>query len=251
MEKYFSINKSGCSIRCKLYYNNLKSVSRVVVCGHGFGGSKDNRAAEKFADHVLKKFKDIALITYDEPCHGDDVKKKLSLDDCGAYISLVTEHARSRFGVEKVYGYATSFGGYQFLKYISENENPFFKIALRCPAVNMYDVLSQCIMEPADLKMLANGKPVAVGFDTKIKVNKQFLDELKKADITKRDYKPFSDSIFIMHGTKDSVVSFDTVKRFAQDNSIKFTAVENADHLFIDPKKMDEAIKNIIEFFEW
>ena len=28
-EKYFSINEAGSSIRCKLYYNDLKAVSRA------------------------------------------------------------------------------------------------------------------------------------------------------------------------------------------------------------------------------
>jgi predicted alpha/beta-fold hydrolase len=120
MVKYFNINEAGCSIRCKIYFNNLKTAKRIVVCGHGFSGHKDNKAVEKFADFVLKKYKDIAVITYDEPCHGDDVKKKLILEDCNTYIKLVNEYARSRFDTDELYAYANSFGGYQVLKYISE-----------------------------------------------------------------------------------------------------------------------------------
>ena len=78
-EKYFNINTAGNSIRCKLYFADLKAVKRVVLCVHGFTGHKDNKAVERFADYVLKKHRDVAVIIYNAPCHGDDVKKKLTL----------------------------------------------------------------------------------------------------------------------------------------------------------------------------
>lgn len=250
MEKYFNINKSGCSIKCKLYYNDLKRIKRLVICGHGFGGHKDNSAAEKFSEYVLKKFKDVAAITFNAPCHGDDVKQKLSLSDCDTYIGLVTEYAKQRFSPEKLYYYATSFGGYLVLKYIYEHKNPFGKIVLRCPAVNMYEVLSGTIMDPGDLKLLSNGKPLSVGFDRKIKITRSFLDELKEADISGLDFREFSDSILIIHGTRDEVVSFDSVRSFAEKNEIRFAAAEGADHRFRDPIKMHSAIKMTADFFE-
>lgn len=248
MVKYFNINEAGCSIRCKIYFNNLKTAKRIVVCGHGFSGHKDNKAVEKFADFVLKKYKDIAVITYDEPCHGDDVKKKLFLNDCEAYIRIVTDYAKSKFGVDRIYGYATSFGGYQFLKYIAENGNPFYKTVLRCPAVNMYEVMLK-MPSPEEINTLNSGKPILAGFDRKIRIDSHFLDELKNSDITTYDYTKYSDDILIMHGTKDEIVSFDRVEKFAVSNNIKFVPVEGADHRFIDPQKMDAAIKLIIEFF--
>lgn len=251
MEKYFNINESGSSIRCKLYHNDIRSVGRVVVCVHGFSGHKDNKAAEKFAEFVLKKYKDIALITFDLPCHGDDVKKKLTLDDCEMYIKIVTEYAKKRFKVQTLYGYATSFGGYLLLKYIAENSSPFCKIALRCPAIDMYDVISRRIADPEEKKALENGKSVLVGFDRTVKINMQFLDELRSADINRLDLKKHKDEIIIMHGTKDEVVPIESARSFAANNQIRFIEIENADHRFKDPKKMDEAIKNIIQFFEF
>ena len=59
-EKYFNINTAGNSIRCKLYFADLKAVKRVVLCVHGFTGHKDNKAVERFADYVLKKHRDVA-----------------------------------------------------------------------------------------------------------------------------------------------------------------------------------------------
>lgn len=251
MEKYFNINREGNSIRCKLYYRDLKAVRRVVVCGHGFTGNKDNKATERIADFVLKKHKDAAFLIYDAPCHGDDVKKKLQLNDCMTYLRLVTEYAKTTFKTDGLYGYANSFGGYQFLKYIAENGSPFVKLVLRCPAVEMYKVLSDSIMETADLKALKNGKPVLAGFERKIKINKDFLDSLKASDITAYDYAKYADDILIMHGTKDEVVDFDSVRAFAEKNAIRFVPIENADHRFKDPKAMDAAIREITEFYRW
>ena len=53
MEKYFDINESGFSIRCKLYYNkDLHNLPHIVVATYGFGGNKDNKAIEKFAERI-------------------------------------------------------------------------------------------------------------------------------------------------------------------------------------------------------
>ena len=93
------------------------------------------------------------------------------------------------------------------------------------------------------------GKPILVGFDRKIKVTQAFLDELKAADITQRDFTRLADDILILHGTKDEVVPFDSSKAFAEKNSIRFIPVENADHRFKNPLTMDAAIKEIEEFF--
>ena len=54
-DKYFNINAEGCSIRCKLYYDELSRVQSAVLFGHGFGGHKDNRAAERFARRSYEK----------------------------------------------------------------------------------------------------------------------------------------------------------------------------------------------------
>lgn len=171
MEKYFEINKNNQNIRCKLYYDKRHSIEKVVLYGHGFAGHKDNGAAQKFADRVLSKYKGAAVLLFNLPCHGDDVKKKMVLQDCMTYIETVIDYIHSELHTNAVYSYATSFGGYLVLKYISEHENPFVKIALRCPAVNMADVLTCTIMKSDELEMLIKGKNVQVGFDRKIEIN--------------------------------------------------------------------------------
>ena len=249
MEKYFAITKNRLNVFCKLYCNEGAGLEKAVLFGHGFAGHKDNGAAKKFADRVMRKFKGISVITFDLPCHGDDVRKKLVLQDCMIYTDLVLDYIKTELHVDEIYSYATSFGGYLVLKYIAENDDPFRKIALRCPAVNMADVLTQSIMKNDELERLLRGKNVQVGFDRKVEVNRQFLSDLETSDIQKNDYTGLANDILILHGTKDEVVSFDAVQHFADNNLIEFIPVENADHRFQNPAYMELATQKVIEFF--
>ncbi|MBR4759328.1 MAG: alpha/beta hydrolase [Lachnospiraceae bacterium] len=249
MEKYFTVNAEKHSIRCKLYYSDIKDIRKVIVFGHGFGGHMDNKAAARFADHVLSKNKQVAVVTFNWPCHGNDAKKKLKLDECSAYLRLVIDHVKGRWDVQNLYGYATSFGGYLFLRYIYDNGSPFDKLAFRCPAVNVYDVLTQSIMTDKEKKEIEKGKPAMVGFDRKVSISPDFLKELSEGDITEKDYMSFADDILIIHGTKDEIVPFEASREFAERNLIEFIPQEGADHRFIDPAKMDQAIYNIAAFF--
>jgi len=113
----------------------------------------------------------------------------------------------------------------------------------------MYDIISAKITSPDDIKALSRNKPILVGFDHNVKIDNKFIEKLKETDVFARDFKKFSEDIIFIHGTKDSIVDFDLSKKFADENNIKFVAVEGADHIFKDPKKMDTAIKEIVEFF--
>jgi len=249
MHKYFEINKKGVNIRCKVYLENKKDVDKAVIFFTGFAGHKDNNAAAKFADKLLSKHKRSALITFDWPAHGDDVKKKISLADCDTYLDLVVSETASMYPQAELFAYATSFGGYLLLKYIHEHGDPFKKAALRCPAVNMYDTLMRRIVSNNDMEKLAKGKDAAVGFDRKVVVTPSFLEELKALDIRKWDYLDYADDILIIHGTKDEVVPIQESKDFAENNIIEFVTVENADHRFQDPVLMSLANKHVLEFF--
>lgn len=249
MEKYFNIKAKGKLVRCKIYFNNLKDIDTAVIFGHGFGGHKDNKAAERFAVRVLKKNQSIAVITFNWPGHGDDTHNKLSLENCSIYLNGVISYVKETLKTKDVFGYATSFGGYLFLKYIIEFDNPFKKIALRCPGVPMFKVMKDTIISKEDWLLIEKGKKVLIGFDRKVEIDSQFIGELMKSNITKYDYEEQSDKLLILHGTKDEIVPFEDVQAFATKKSINFVAVNDADHRFTDPKKMDLAITKIISFF--
>ena len=251
MQKYYEINTRGSNIRCKIYYNEKPAADNAVIYCTGFAGHKDNNAAARFAEKLLSKEKNVIVVVFNWPSHGDDVKKKLVLSDCDAYLDLVIQETKASFGAQRLYCYATSFGGYLALKYISEHENPFQKIVLRCPAVDMYDVLTRTIMKGDEYDRIRKGKDVQVGFDRKIAVTRSLLDDLKANDIRRRDYLDYADDILILHGTADEVVPFDSSREFAENNLIEFIPVEGADHRFQSPAHMSGANKRAMEFFSF
>ena len=250
MHRYFEVNGGGHNIRCKLYYNDLKKIRRCILFCHGFGGHKDNSAAEKFAQRLLTKHPSCCLVTFNLPGNGDDVKKKLNLADCLEYLGLVAEFVGEKYAPEGLYCYATSFGGYLTLKYIHDHGSPFRRIALRCPAVNMYEVLTAAIIGPEEQALLEKGKDISAGFDRKVLIGSAFPEDLREQDIRKLDFLDFAEDILILQGTADEVVPFDDVHRFAEDQLMEFLPVEKADHRFRHPGTMEAAIKAMLEFFD-
>lgn len=248
MNKYFSINDSGFSIRCKLYCNDPRATRHVVLFGHGFGGHKDNKAAERFAERLLAKKKDWAVLCFDWPCHGQDARRKLVLAECLGYLDRVVRYCGKTLRAESVSMYATSFGGFVTLVYLREFGNPFRRIALRCPALPMHASITSTIMTEQNRLDLAKGKETLVGFDRKVRVSPAFMKELEAADVLPCDFSAEADKILILHGTKDEIIPMEPVRDFAERNGIPFLPVEGADHRFMDPNKMDSAIHEIISF---
>ncbi len=252
MQKYYEINAPGHNIRCKLYCLDPKALAaadKAVIFGTGFAGHKDNNAAKGFAEKLISKHKNAIVIVFNWPSHGDDVKKKIALEDCMTYLDMVVRDTETRFGITERYAYATSFGGYLFLKYISERGNPFRKIALRCPAVDMYDVLTRTIMQGNEFEQIRKGRDAQVGFDRKITVTREFLESLRGNDIRKRDFLDWAEDILILHGTADEVVPFEDSRSFADEQLMEFVPVEGADHRFQNPTHMSLANKAVMQWF--
>lgn len=250
MEKYFDINEKGHSIRCKMFVNNARDINQVVVCGHGFAGHKDNKSTERFSEAVLSKYKDVAVISFDWPAHGKDVKKKLLLSDCDVYLDIVLEYIRAGLGIKDIKGYSNSFGAYVFMKYIYEHGNPFTKLVLRSPAVNIYDSMMNNIMKKQDLEIIDKGKTAEVGFDRKIGVGRDFLDEVAAFDIREKEYIEEFEKIMVFHGTADEIIPYEQAKKFADDNLFEFVAIDNGDHRIQNYAAMGNVIKKTIEFLE-
>lgn len=249
LKKDFDVNIPGHCIRCKLYANELRGFRRVVLCGHGFGGHRGNRAMERYAERTLSKYKGTAVVVFDLPAHGDDVKKKLTLSDCDTYITAVTEYIRDSMHVSDIYVYATSFGAFLFLRYLQNHGNPYRKLAFRCPAVRMYQVMQGSILQSGDMEKLEKGKDAMIGFDRKVRISSDFLKELEAAELWEQPFFDFADDIFLLHGTKDEIIPIAQVTEFADNNCIELLTVEKADHRFSDPNTMDLATQAVNRFF--
>ena len=212
-EQSFIVSRNGYNVSCKLYYEDKKAIPAVVLFGHGFGGHKDNKAAERFAQRALDKLH-FATVTFNWPCHGDDVRKKLRLADCDGYLTAMIEDIQNRFKGPRLFAYATSFGGFLFLKYMADHGSPFEKVTLRCPAVDLYWIQTHRIMSPEELERIEKGKEASVGFDRKVDLDKVFLDEIRAVDLLHHDFTAYMDDVLILQGRRDEIVPFDMVQSF-------------------------------------
>lgn len=252
MEKYFDINTEGYSVRCKLFCSDHDKTTRtfdnVVIVTHGFGSNKETAGTLHFAEHLTSKYKGYAVIAFDWPCHGADARKKLTVDECLLYLTFVTTYAKETLKATRIYNYSSSFGAYLTLRYIIEIGNPFTKIALRCPAIHMYDTMCRHI-SPEDHAKLKKGKEIQIGFERKMKIDQSFLESLQQFDVMSQEYFDYADTMLIIHGTKDEMIPIKDSLAFAENNVIEFIPVEGANHPFQNPNHMALAIHKIIEFF--
>ena len=110
MVRYFSINEENCSVRCKLFCG-AEAVKKLVLCCHGFGGNKDSRSVERFALRALDKNKGLAVVAFDWPAHGQDARKRLSLQDCDTYLRLMLAYITGRWAPEELYAKDGNYRG--------------------------------------------------------------------------------------------------------------------------------------------
>lgn len=250
LERYFEINRDGHNIRCKLCFEKGHDIRKAIVFCHGFAGHKDNTTAFKFSERAISKHPSTATIVFDLPCHGNDVKKKLTLDDCLKYIELVADYTATAYPNADLYAHGTSFGGYLFLNYLSHMQHSYFKkIVLLSPAINMYDSITSSIIPAEDLLKINKGKTVPVGFDRKVNIDSSFLASLQTEDICKIDFTEHADDILIIHGTNDEIVQCGVVSDFADENIIEIVKVDGADHRFQNPSCREIATKSALAFF--
>jgi len=229
------------------WYNNADN---VVICCHGFAGSKNSSSTMTLAEHLSSKYKYTIVLSFDWPCHGKDVSEELTLERCDAYLTKVIEYARKCSPQAKLYANGTSFGGYLLLKYIADHGNPFKKVVLRSTAVTMHDILVNTIMNADDRNAIANGEVVKPGFDVKIPVTASFVDSLADADIRKNDYRNFQSDILMIHGTDDEIVPYSDAADFAEKQGITLHTVTGADHRFSEQNHKENAITRACEFFD-
>lgn len=246
MKKYFDIKKDNCDIKCRLCYKDIDNIKSIIFSCHGFTGDKDNKTSNMLADYMLNKYDDVAVFSFDLPCHGNDSLQLFDLNTSNDYFDVIIDYLKNDLGVTNIYSQGISLGGYLILKYISEHGNPFKKIALRCPAVNMYDALTNIILTKEQLDLLNDGEVISLGDKKKISFTNDFVNQLRDNNILERNFNDFSKDILIVHGTDDILIDYETDKNFSKKNNITFVGIEGADHGFNNIKHL----RKFVELFD-
>jgi len=179
-----TVTGNGVSI-CGKVYREARQAERperppVILSGHGFGGDKDSKTTLKLAEEVLMRRKDALVVAFDWPCHGADSRTKLNLTECDAYLREMVRYAKEELHAARVYYHGVSYGAYLALRYIKNGEDPFSRIVLRSPALTIRETIYEKLIGEKERQLLEKGKPVQIGFGRKMKMTKEFLDQLEE-----------------------------------------------------------------------
>ena len=240
MEQHILINNIWSTI-----YSNQQA-NEIVIGVHGFAGDKESSVLIQLA-HELNK-KNIALITFDLPCHGEnDNSKPLSLDECLSSIETIFNYAKTNYPNTPISVFATSFGGYLTLNYLAQHNEKLHKIILRAPAIRMHDILMDVILPEHNFSKKDLDLTINLGYATQLLVDSKFVLDLKNLNL---DNQPETNNfIYILQGKQDNVVNANDNISFFQKhypNKHKFIFFENADHRFKKPGELEKIVSDTL-----
>ena len=129
----------------KATHINDLDVKNIMIACHGFGSSRTRYTIKTLA-HGLK---DVVVISFDWPGHGDS-DEKLLIKNCMDNYEQVYNYAIKRFSKAKVFLFGSSFGGYMTLQFLKKHpECCAEKVFFKSPAIKMEKIF----------EMIANGDP--------------------------------------------------------------------------------------------
>lgn len=216
-----SLNKTVIDGRINILESIPNNMSKVAILIHGFGESK-----ERISDHldVLNK-NGIGIIGFDLPCHGEDssndhdFKLSTSID----YLNKVIYYSK-KYNVPIIL-IGTSFGGYVLLNRINNVNEHFYKVFLKYPAVNFYDITKSKL--GVDIDYFNNHEYYE--FQNGKKMYYETVLEFKNSDIMEY-FNKHNNDLFIIHGDKDETVYLHDIEYFSKKNNIKLYVVNGAPH---------------------
>jgi alpha-beta hydrolase superfamily lysophospholipase len=217
-------------------------IDEIIIGIHGFTGDKESSVLTRLSSEFNKIGK--ALICFDLPCHGEnDNTYPLNLNECVNAIKTIFDYVKTQYKGVPISVFATSFGGYLILNYLSKNDEELHKLILRAPAIYMYEALVNAILTEHNLTIEDFNKPIDLGNERPILIDNKFIKDVKDSKL--EHARTTNHFIYILQGKKDDIVNYkDNDKFFTQHypNRHKVIYFENADHRFKKPGELDKIV---------
>ena len=241
MEKHLQINNLWSKI-----YLPEGEIKEIVIGIHGFSGDKESSVLTALGKEFTKH--NLALICFDLPCHGEnDNSQVLKLSDCFNSVKIIFDYVKSNFKDIPISVFATSFGGFLALSYLSQNIENLHKLILRAPAIHIHKILTNVILPEHNIKKEDLIHPVNLGYAKPIYVDSSFISDIKNADL--EHISTTDHFIYILQGKQDDVVNAEDNANFFNKkypDKHKFIYFENADHRFKKPGELEKIISDTI-----
>lgn len=242
MEKCIKIKDLDTKI-----YLPAEKIKEIVIGVHGFSGDKESSVLLTLAKKLTEN--NIALITFDLPCHGkNDNSKPLNLDACINSIGEAIDYAKTSYPNTPISIFATSFGGYLTLAYLSKHHEEINKLILRAPAIYMSKVLEETILPFNGFSANKIESVINLGYEQSLYIDKTFINDLRKLNL--EQLPTINNFLHILQGKKDDIVNpKDNANFFNKHykNNHNFYYFENADHRFKHPGELEKIIEITLE----
>jgi len=234
-------SNSGYNISCSEHISENNST--VIIAMHGFAGDKTSGCIKKLQETMHNC--NIGLITFDWPAHGESEVdgNNLTISNCLNDLKTVYDYVKNKVPMANIVAFATSFGGYITMLYNSIYPKKFNKIILRAPAINMYRVLMNNVIDDKMILSLKNNGYFDFGFERMMKVNKDFVSELHQKDVSSLYREKQCLNVYIIHGSNDDIVPISDSKEFCTSTGANLYIVHNANHRFDQPGQVEEVVE--------
>lgn len=223
---------------------------KVVIMIHGFSGSKSGPTAELLFSNLPQH--DIGVITFDLPQHGESPAggDELRINNCIKDIIAVEEYTKKRLPEAELYYFASSYGAYITMIYLTMYEHSGTKAFFRSAAVNMPERFMNL---PDNEQRQFDEQGWAMidhGYDHPMKIVRGFIEDLRDNNLFKL-YNPCSGTeTFMVHTDTDEVIEFAKAKAFADKFNIPLAVISGADHSLSSQFAKDILMKNCLKFYE-
>ena len=222
---------------CKAFLPENGDVELAVLAIHGFAGSKDGPTIGALAKSLCPC--GAAVYCFDFPGHGKHPAggEALSLGNCADALLAAARRMRDDLPLARKGVFATSFGGYMALLCLEELDGILggFDLALKAPAVKMAETFERVIVGDK-MELLERRGFVGLGFQRKMNVRREYLDELRAHDVCRDHGRP----MLVIHGDSDKVVLPADIDEFVDANPLsKLVCIPGAGHDFEDERQLE------------
>ena len=232
--EYINLKDNNIEIPVKIFLPK-NTVKKIIIACHGFAGDKESSTIKDLAEEMV--LKNIAVITFDFPAHGESKLdgKELTIENCIYNINTVYRYSK-KFNAP-ISLFATSFGAYVNLINIARNNNEFQEIVLRSPAIEMAKILKEVLLKESFSKYKENGYTI-LGFERKMKIPYSFYEELLNNNINKIYDNIEIPKMHIIQGNKDEIAMIEDTIKFVENhkNQIELNIIDNGDHRMNSPE---------------
>lgn len=220
-----------------------KTARDIIVICHGFGGDKDNDITKIISKIITDN--EIGVVAFDFPIHGESKASidELTVKNCISDINTIRQFIKMNFPEKDISLFASSFGGYIAINSFLEGNDYYKYVILRSPAVNMKDVLTNCLLKERFEEYQKNGV-ARMGRNGKLKVPYSFYESLKEHDILNK-FDNLKQRMLIFHGADDDTALIEDTERFTElnVNVTRLIEIPNENH-----KMKIENIEKIINY---